>query len=306
MESLGFQHKHIWGTNGLEAGAGNCSGGRAEAGQQLQDRKTREFPLPWPEQEFGRPEEQFGSETTHGILWRIGLSKIPGCLLRATKKLRRRKKKKKKMWCPGGCSCSPRHSQATGMSWSCCTNTNPASVLTPRDQTLLQHLAWPSGKWGKLGPQTFPVSMQHNPVTRGFSGENTEINTDLNVGSPSGSTGPALCPSDTIPAVQPAGNLPRCPHRWELLTWNVHTGNTSQEEGKVLRAAPGATGLPWELGNNPGNSHPSAPQEEQEQPGFPGINHNKDSPKAVPTFQGTTSLSSRPRSVPGSSRVLGG
>lgn len=60
--------------------------------------------------------------------------------------------------------------------------------------------------------------------------------------------------------------------------------------GKVLRATPGAQGLPWELGNNPGNSHPSAAQGEQEQPGFPGITQNKDSPKALPTFQGRTSL----------------
>lgn len=62
--------------------------------------------------------------------------------------------------------------------------------------------------------------------------------------------------------------------------------------GKVLRATPGAQGLPWELGNNPGNSHPSAAQGKQEQPGFPGITQNKDSPKALPTFQGRTSLRS--------------
>lgn len=51
-------------------------------------------------------------------------------------------------------------------------------------------------------------------------------------------------------------------------------------------------GLPWELGDNPGNSHPSAPQGGQEQLGFPGINQNKDSSKPVPTFQHRTSLRS--------------
>lgn len=47
------------------------------------------------------------------------------------------------------------------------------------------------------GPQTFPVSMQHNPVTKtGFSGENMDINMDLNMGSPLGSTGSAQRPCD--------------------------------------------------------------------------------------------------------------
>lgn len=62
------------------------------------------------------------------------------------------------------------------------------------------------------GPQTFPVSMQHNPVTKtGFSGENMDINMDLNVGSPSGSTGSAQCPRLRIPAVHPL-EMPRCPY----------------------------------------------------------------------------------------------
>lgn len=52
-----------------------------------------------------------------------------------------------------------------------------------------------------------------------------------------------------------------------------------RRRGKVLRAAPG---LPWELGNNPGNCHPSAPQGEQEQPGFAGMKQNKDIPKLCP------------------------
>lgn len=66
------------------------------------------------------------------------------------------------------------------------------------------------------------------------------------------------------------------------------------------------TGLPWELRDNPGNSHPSAPQGEQEQPGFPGVTQNKDSPKAVPTFRGRTSLRSSPWKCPREQPCPGG
>lgn len=78
---------------GFKAGTGNCSGGSAVAGEQLQERKTRGFPLHGTEQELGRPEEQFGSETTHGCSRSeggIGLSRIPGCLLRAVRNLRKK------------------------------------------------------------------------------------------------------------------------------------------------------------------------------------------------------------------------
>lgn len=78
----------------------------------------------------------------------------------------------------------------------------------------------------------------------------------------------------------------------ELLTGMFRQETHPRRREKYQEQLWEPTGLPWELGVNPGNSHPSAPQGGQEQPGFPGINQDQDSSKAVPTFQGRRSLRS--------------
>lgn len=192
----------------------------------------------------------------------IGLSKIPGCLLRAIKNLRKKRSggRGAPAWagaagcdsqqpgpapfssCPGhqlqlGCPglllvplTFPGHRDELELlhrhnPWICAHSQGPNPPATPglasRKMGKAEvRLCWINAAWKRnfpepwdrggtlcprlgLGtpwrhiPQTFPVSMQHNPVTKtGFSGENMDINTDLNVGSPSGSTGSAQCPPD--------------------------------------------------------------------------------------------------------------
>lgn len=107
----------------------------------------------------------------------IGLSKIPGCLLRAIKKPQEQKRwwegspslgRSSRMRFPPAWSSSllllPWTPTAAGASRAAprppdiprprgragaAAHTIHGSVLTPRDQTLLEHLAWPPGKQEK-------------------------------------------------------------------------------------------------------------------------------------------------------------
>lgn len=247
-------------TNGLTAGTGNCCAGSAVPGQQLRGGNPGCSLCHGPEQELGRPEEQFGSETTAGSFRSevgIGSSKVPGCLLRAIKNLRKKRRwegspspdpsgaagwdshqpgpapfssspgPRLQLGCPGPPD-TPRPQGSAGAaartpSMDLCSlpGTKPSCNTWPglqengksRGEALLDQCCLekgfprargegrdpvPQAGAGNTpqthpGPQTFPVSMQHNPVTKtGFSGENMDINMDLNVGSPSGST--AQCP----------------------------------------------------------------------------------------------------------------
>lgn len=78
--------------------------------------------------------------------------------------------------------------------------------------------------------------------------------------------------------MHPSGNCPGVPtcENSSLGMFGQETHPRRREKYREQLWEP--TGLPWELGNNPGNSHPSAPHRGQEQPGFPGI--NQDTSKA--------------------------
>lgn len=176
----GFQHKHIgagrtdstqeWGIAVLGVQCLDSSSGEEIQGVPFATGQSRSLEDQRNSLVQKQPAGSFRSEVG------IGLSKVPGCLLRAIKNLRKKRsggrgapaptpQKQQDViptslvqlpsppaldpdssWGVQGCSWSPRHAQATGMSWSCCTDSIHGSVLTPRDQTLLQHLAWPPGK----------------------------------------------------------------------------------------------------------------------------------------------------------------
>lgn len=97
---------------------------------------------------------------------------------------------------------------------------------------------------------------------------------DLKVGSPSGSAG--------CPRLSPVSLHVR------ILTRNVQTANTSQEEGKVPRAALGACRAALGAGGQSREFPSLSSTGREEQLGFPGINQSKDSSKPVPTFQSRT------------------
>lgn len=153
MESLGFQHKHIWGMNGLEAGAGNCRGGEQRLGSSSRT---------------GNPgsslcQGRAGVWKTRGTVWFRNNPRDPldnwveqnsWLSFKSYKKPQEKKKPKRcgVRGAPGWAVIPSRLSLLLlppafpGMSWSCCTNTIHGSVLTPNPATP----AWPSGKWGKL------------------------------------------------------------------------------------------------------------------------------------------------------------
>lgn len=127
-------------TNGLTAGTGNCCAGSAVPGQQLRGGNPGCSLCHGPEQELGRPEEQFGSETTAGSFRSevgIGSSKVPGCLLRAIKNLR-----KKRSGGRGAPALTPQEQQ-DGIPTSLAQLPSPPALD-------------PDSSWGVLVPPTCP------------------------------------------------------------------------------------------------------------------------------------------------------
>lgn len=163
------------------------------------------------------------------------------------------------------------------------------------------------------GPQTFPVSMQHNAVTKpGCSGENTDLKMDLDVGSPSGCTGSAPCPSDgELMQRIHRETCPGVPTRENSSPGMSRQETTSQEERKVLRAAHraalGAGEQPREFPSLSSTGRAGAAGISWDKPKQGQLQSCAHIPRQnKPQEQLPATLPADPARVPGSSRVLGG